>query len=330
VTQSRARAPELEFEGTRQVTDDTFFYEYPAWSPDGKKIAIWRYTLNRGIPGPVEGMELVLVDVSSGELEVIAGPGESSYPTWSPGGTELAAMIYRPSEEADAVDARTELRIFSTIDGTWRLVQCEPCGWPNWLSDGTILVAANLGPDSSGQRQLGTARVDPITGSFFDERPFAGIDSNLNMTSPTGEVIDMGSPPRATADGNTLLLPVGRSNVVCSGIWSYALDSEGPVPLIDSPDLNECDPALSHDDTRIAYTTQFPGSIFAPTALVVANSDGSSPQTLLDPGGDLHVIRYPAWSPDGTQIAFVYGKFSSSSPAYSDLYIVDVPPELRP
>jgi len=140
----------------------------------------------------------------------------------------------------------------------------------------------------------------------------------------------MGGPARATGDGTTLLMPVGRSNVVCSGIWSYAFDSEGPVPLIDSPDLNECDPALSKDEIRISHTTQLPSDNYAPTALVIANSDGSATVTLLEPARNFHIIRYPAWSPDGTQIAFVYGDFQLSSPIYSTLYIVDVPPELRP
>ncbi|MEK9136041.1 MAG: hypothetical protein AAB393_02865, partial [Bacteroidota bacterium] len=278
--QRSVRAPELTIEGTRQLTDDTFLYEYPAWSPDGMTIAVWRNTTNLGKFGPDdEGLELVLVDVSSGELKVISGIGYANYPTWSPDGNELAVMTYRRPNEADSNDGRFELGIFSTIDETWRLVRCDLCGHPSWLSDGTILVSANLGPDSSGQRQYGTARVDPITGSVFDERPYAGIDSNLDTTSPTGEVIDMGGPFTATSDG-TILLMTAMVDVDCDGIWVYALDSEGPVPLIDSPDLNECDPALSKDETRIAYTIQLPSDNYAPTALVIANSDGSAAVTL--------------------------------------------------
>ena len=326
----QSTAPELMFEGVRQVTDDTFHYEYPSWSPDGKTIAVWRNTSNRGKYGPDdEGLGLALVDVSSGELKVIAGPGYINYPSWSPNGDELAVMIYRPSEEAGTADGRFDLGIFSTIDEAWRFVRCDLCGNPSWLVDGTILVSANLGPGPEGQRQHGTARVDPINGRVFDERPYSGLNSDLDTTSPSGEVTSMGNPFTATRDG-TILLMTGIVGVNCSGIWVYALDSEGPVPLIDSPDLNECDPAMSHDETRIAYTTQLPSDHYAPTALVVANSDGSSGETLLEPARNFHIIRYPAWSPDGTQIAFVYGDFQLSSPIYSTLYIVDVPAELRP
>ena len=323
-------APELTFEGTRQLTDDTFLYESPAWSPDGKKIAVWRNELNRGKLGPdPDAWELVLVEVSSGELKVISGLGYTNSPAWSPDGSELAVMIYRRNEEADSTAGRFELGIFSTIDETWRFVRCDLCGHPSWLSDGTILVTANLGPGPRGQPQYGTAKVDPITDRVFDERPYAGIDSNLDTISQSGEVTELGGPFTATRDG-TILLITAIVGVNCDGIWVYGLDSERPIPLIDPPDLYECDPALSMDETKIAYTTQLPGDFFAPTALVIANSDGSAPETLLEPERNFHMIRYPAWSPDGTQIAFVYGKFSLTSPDYSTLYIVDVPPELRP
>ena len=104
VLQRRVRAPELVFEGVRQLADDTFLYEFPSWSTDGKTIAVWRNTSNRGKFGPDdEGLGLALVDVSSGELKVISGIGATTYPTWSPDGNALAVMIYRPNEESEAV-----------------------------------------------------------------------------------------------------------------------------------------------------------------------------------------------------------------------------------
>lgn len=324
----KGRAPELDMEGARQLTDDSYLYEFPVWSPDGTTIAVSRNMRNQFNLGPDQGAwEIVLVDVSTGDIESLTGPGPSTDPTWSPSGDELAVMIYETDQSTAGQGESLQLAIFSKDDRSWRLIPCGSCGYPNWLNDGKILVSVNLGLGSDGQVQYGKAKVDPVSGEVSEERPYSGINSQLRAISPAGELVLMGGPYAVYPDGDVLLMRAHTDD--CSGIWSYGLESAGPVPLVDSLDLYECDPALSKGGTKLAYTVKG-SSEFDPTTLMIANFDGSSAIPFLAPGGYIYQIRFPAWSPDGRQMAFVYGKFDLTSPSFSTLYIVDVPLHLQP
>ncbi|MFV2044322.1 MAG: hypothetical protein ACC700_13960 [Anaerolineales bacterium] len=319
------QAPKLSLDTGRSLTADSYLYEFPTWSPDAKSIAVWRNTSNQLELGPDgEAWDLVILNVSSGEIVELLGPGETSYPTWSPSGNELAAIMYQTGEEGT-----DSLTIFSSEGEELRNLGCSNCSWPIWLSEGEIIVAANLGLDANGEAQYGTARINAISGEISEERPFTGIDAGLRAVSPSGNLIRLAGPFVATQDGTTLLMTA--RDPTCSGIWSYPIGSDGPAPLIDSPEILECDPALSDNDAVLAYTvTPLSSQALRPSSLLLARAADPVPTALLELGPDIHQIRHPAWSPDGTQIAFVYGKFSTTSPAYSTLYIIDVPPELQP
>ncbi len=319
------QAPEITLDSGRSLTADSYLYDFPTWSPDGQSIAVWRNTSNQLQLGPDgEAWELVILNVSSGEIVELLGPGETSYPAWSPSGDELAAIMYQTGEEGT-----DSLTIFSSEGEELRNLGCSNCSWPIWLSEEEIIVAANLGLDISGEAQYGTARINAISGEILQERPFTGIDAGLKAVSPSGDLIRLAGPFVATQDGTTLLMTA--RDPTCSGIWSYAIESDGPAPLIDSPEILECDPALSDNDAILAYTvTPLSSQALRSSSLLLARAADPVPTALLELGPDIHQIRHPAWSPDGAQIAFVYGKFSTTSPAYSTLYIIDVPRELQP
>jgi Tol biopolymer transport system component len=69
--------------GLRRLTDDRFFYEYPAWSPDGTEIA---FSSNRTYE-----WELYKIDVRSLRVTRLThSPLMDTQPTWSPDGEQIA------------------------------------------------------------------------------------------------------------------------------------------------------------------------------------------------------------------------------------------------
>ena len=89
-----------------------------------------------------------------------------------------------------------------------------------------------------------------------------------------------------------------------SGIWVMGSDGGNPIPVGTPPGVNDY-PTWSPDSQRIAWNCTM-GNIHrngrGDFEICVVNADGSGLIQLTDMEGD---NKYPAWSPDGSQIAFV-------------------------
>lgn len=325
--QNPQTAPRLRIEGVRQITDDTYLYERPVWSPDGRLIAAARNINNQLDMGPdTRAWEVVIIDAASGDITRLYGPAGLSLPTWSPRGDRLAYVTELPFDDKnDEEESSRRLTIHPIAGGEALDVPCETCAYPNWLEDGTILVSVNLGLGGDGRPQYGTARLNLGTGELEGRAPYVGM-SDVYVEVSQGEPILIADISLAAPNGEALFMTAYVRD--CSGIWIYNFGSDGPKPLIDNPESDECDPSLSVDGTRLLYTLKAPRQLAA-TTIMVADSDGSSPVALLDPGGDPYQARFPAWSPDGTKFAFAYGLFQDTAPSYSALYIADIPPALQ-
>jgi Tol biopolymer transport system component len=69
-----------------------FFVEYPAWSPDGTKIAFMHQTFNE--PGGNYDIYVMNAD-GSGTTELTDSPADDGWPAWSPDGTRIVFTSLR-------------------------------------------------------------------------------------------------------------------------------------------------------------------------------------------------------------------------------------------
>ena len=126
------------------------------------------------------------------------------------------------------------------------------------------------------------------------------------------------SAPVWSKDGSHIIFshpPSGVFVVQADGSRMWSLPPNSPVGTLKSP--GNFSPALSPDGSRVAY------------AMVVTRDDTSAIVTSALDGSDLRkltsnkaVDAYPAWSPDGTQIAF-YSNRETGAAHGLHLYIMD-------
>jgi Tol biopolymer transport system component len=77
--------------------------EYPAWSPDGTRIAFMG-----GPDGPTEYDIWVMNADGSNPVQLTDSPGPDWWPAWSPDGTRIAfASVRDDCASSDAPDCRT-------------------------------------------------------------------------------------------------------------------------------------------------------------------------------------------------------------------------------
>ncbi len=176
-------------------------------------------------------------------------------------------------------------------DSAVRLTTNTESDWsPKWSPDGTRIAWARSLPGGPG---MDVHVMDP-DGS-----------NKMNITNGGGTT---NRPLDWSPDGTRILIASDRGGQ--TDLWTMYPDGSNPVRLTNNVD-QELDASWSPDGSKIAYGRFTPGSgedswvtnVVGPvTDLWVMNADGSghinlteSPETT-DQG--------PAWSPDGTQIAF--------------------------
>jgi serine/threonine protein kinase/Tol biopolymer transport system component len=249
----------------------------PAWSPDGRELAV----ATEAIVDP--GMrksesEIWILDTVSGlRREIPVDDGVQ--PSWSPHGWRLAYW---------GVPAGSARRILWTVSAEGgkpsKLLDDGASNWnPVWSPDGAWLY---FGSDRSGSLNLWRLPIDERTGEA------------------QGKPEPVTTPAMASGfwslsrDGRRMIYAANesRSNVESFPFDPVHLRVTGPGTAVTrgSNLVRSC--SVSPDGTRIAFHAALPRE-----DLFVVGADGSGQRQLTD---DAAKDRQPFWSPDGSRLLF--------------------------
>ncbi|MGH7551273.1 MAG: Kelch repeat-containing protein [Gemmatimonadota bacterium] len=260
---------------------------YPAYSPDGSRIA---YMSN------ADGdFDIYVMEPDSGTIAKLTdAPGQDGTPVWSPDGSRIAFRSYRdgPSQiyVMDA-DGSEERNLSSTASHDEH---------PFWSPDGQrIYFASDRSAVGEGDENSDLYVMD-------------ADGSNVQRITSTPEIETY---PTLSPDGTRL----ATRRILADGNWEVVvIDLEGNnvANLSNHPGFDGW-PAWSPDGARLVFASDRSGS----SDLWMVDADGSNLQRLTDDPAD---DRQAWWSPDGNRIAFARYVWFPDEPFYEASEILEI------
>ena len=267
--------------------------KYPAWSPDGNRIAF------------ISQSKLHVMNADgSGQSNLLDSGYTNNHPAWSPDGNRIAFI------------SRGDLYVMNA-DGS-NQISLRDTGYlpnrPDWSPDGTS-VAFSLfmeypgiyivNADGGNQTNLtaGQSNGDKYPAWSPDSSRIAFTrQSKLYVMNTDGsnqvKLTDSGyiwDRPAWSPDGTKIAF------VRLGKLYTMNADGSNEINFTDSGNSDRY-PTWSPDGTKIAY--------IGDGKLYVMNTDGSNRIELASKHTIAETDMYPAWSPDSTRIAFTsYGDY---------------------
>ena len=254
--------------------------EIPQWSPDRSKIVF---------EGGQFGGDIYVINADGTGLHNLTNTppleGLETEPVWSPDGTTIVftkAISLDPDGDQAATDVYTIRADGSQLTPLTTTGQESQGGGLSWSPDGSRIAFTS---DRGASSQIFVMGSD---GSSQTGITSAGTSFGPQW-SPDGSKIafltSMAAPPE---------------------VWTVNPDGTNPIQLTNEPSDGKADLRWSSDGRKIVYTFAYRPSDIGGLGsdIWTMNADGSGKVNVTNNKLD---NTSPVWSPDGSQIAFVFG-----------------------
>jgi len=276
----------------------------PAWSPDGRRIALVAAFPPNAIGASTSKIVVVKRD-GSGQRRLTRSAGEEHSPAWSPDGRQITFI---------RSDQRSRALYVVNADGTGRRrLTGNVVGGvfaPVWSPDGQrIAFVANteiyvVNADGSGQRQLTRNGAQGFNPAWSPDGTRIAFESDWQVWAVNADGSGQRQLTRKGAhnfnpawspDGTRIAFERGRRRSPCSwcpGLWGYDVyvmnaDGSGQQRLT----RGASQPQWSPDGRKIAFVSQRDGN----ADIYVMNPNGSGQRNLTRTAGNKE--SQPVWSP---------------------------------
>ena len=301
--------------GLRQLTSGPVLESYPAWSPDGTRIA---YLVGRD--------SLAVMDAGGRNQKTVVPPDPAlgkclgGSISWSPDGTSL---LFPVSVACDDVYVLYVVAADGSSPAAKLLSSEIQSSAGAWSPDGKRIAFAGREPGGGTMAlyvvDTGTAPLKGGLGPVRIISAAAGQGSNAAWMNP-----------RWSPDG-TAVAAAGGTNSDCRLATTGTLDAfvvkaDGSgVRAVASEAAKEYNPAWSRDGRRLAFQRIVDASEYVngrpcTMAIWVSDADGTNPRRL--PGLGTDDFQPPFWSPDASRLVGNTVRVVNGIEHY-DLYIVN-------